>query len=219
MQTQNFVSEQHQNEIITAVKNESDIVFITYSVLERTEEKIKFALAKILEKHNRYDLFTPVYSCIKELISNATKANAKKILMLEGEIKDINDSGDIVKKVRSILNEKSLLEYGLKTKKYGLSTRIYLKVYKKHLSVEVINNIPLTKKEMDRINERIKKSSKYDNIAEFFMENPDPEAEGMGLGLSMVVVLLKNINITHKNFAVTTNGIDKTYAKVLIPLS
>ena len=62
---------------------------------------------------------------------------------------------------------------------------------------------------------RIKKSSKYDNIAAFFMENPDPEAEGMGLGLSMVVVLLKNINITHKNFAVTTNGIDKTYAKVL----
>lgn len=219
MQTNNLVSEQHQNEILTAVKNDSDIVFITYSVLERTEEKIKFALAKILEKHNRYDLFTPVYSCLKELISNATKANAKKILMLEGEIKDINDSLEIVKKVRSILNEKSLLEYGLKTKKYGLSTRIYLKVYKKHLSVEVINNIPLNKKEMDRINDRIKKSSKYDNIAEFYMENPDPEAEGMGLGLSMVVVLLKNINITHKNFAVTTNGSDKTYAKVLIPLS
>ena len=133
MQKENLISEQYQNEIITAVKNENDMVFITYSVLERTEEKIKFALAKILEKHNRFDLFTPVYSCIKELISNATKANAKKILVLEGDIKDLNDSADIVKKVRSILNEKSLLEYGLKTKKYGLSTRVYLKVYKKHL--------------------------------------------------------------------------------------
>ncbi|PKL16957.1 MAG: hypothetical protein CVV49_13595 [Spirochaetae bacterium HGW-Spirochaetae-5] len=219
MQKKNLISEQHQNEIITAVKNENDMVFITYSVLERTEENIKFALAKILEKHNRFDLFTPVYSCIKELISNATKANAKRILVIEGDIQDLNNSADIVKKVRSILNEKSLLEYGLKTKKYGLSTRIYFKVYKKHLSIEVINNMPLTKKEMDKINDRIKKSSKYDNIAAFFMENPDPEAEGMGLGLSMVVVLLKNINITHKNFAVTTNGIDKTYAKLLIPLS
>ena len=219
MQKENLISEQHQNEIITAVKNENDMVFITYSVLERTEENIKFALAKILEKHNRFDLFTPVYSCIKELISNATKANAKRILVIEGDIQDLNNSADIVKKVRSILNEKSLLEYGLKTKKYGLSTRIYFKVYKKHLSIEVINNMPLTKKEMDKINDRIKKSSKYDNIAAFFMENPDPEAEGMGLGLSMVVVLLKNINITHKNFAVTTNGIDKTYAKLLIPLS
>ncbi len=219
MQAENLINKEHQDEIVTAVKNESDMVFITYSVLERTEEKIKFALAKILEKHNRFDLFTPVYSCIKELISNATKANAKKILNLEGEISDSDESSEIIRKVRSILNEKSLLEYGIKAKKHGLSTRVYLKVYKKHLAIEVINNLPLTKKEMDRINDRIRKSSKYDNIAAFFIENPDPEAEGMGLGLSMIVVLLKNINITHKNFAVTTNGTDKTYAKVLIPLS
>ena len=215
----NRISESYQNEIITAVKNESDIVFVSYSSLEKTEEKIKFALAKILEKHNRIDLFTPVYSCIKELISNATKANAKKILQEEGQIKDLNDTEDVVLKVRSILNEKSLIEYGIKAKKYRLSTRTYLKVYKKHLFVEVINNIPLSKREIEKINTKIKKSSKYDNIAEFFMENQDPEAEGMGLGLSMVVVLLKNINITHRNFVVNTDGVRKTYAKILFPLS
>ncbi len=212
-------TESYQNEIITAVKNESDIIFVSYSALEKTEEKIKFALAKILEKHNRFDLFTPIYSCVKELISNATKANAKSILFLEGVIKNPDDAADIVKKVRSILNEKSLLEYGIKAKKHKLSTRVYFKVYKKHLFIEVINNIPLNKKEMNKINDRILKSSRYDNIAEFFMENQDPEAEGMGLGISMVVVLLKNINITHRNFSITTNGTDKTYAKMLIPLS
>jgi len=212
-------AESYENDIIAAVRNESDIVFISYSALEKTEEKIKFAIAKILDKHDRIDLFTPVYSCIKELISNSTKANAKKILVLEGTIKNPDDSEKVVKKVRSILNERSLLEYGLKAKKYHLSTRIYLKVYKKHLFIEVINNLPLSKKEMDRINDRIKKSSKYDNIAEFFMDHPDPEAEGMGLGLSMIVVLLKNINITSKNFVVSTDGASKTYAKILIPLS
>ncbi len=211
--------ESYQNEIITAVRNESDIVFVSYSALEKTEEKIKFALAKILEKHNRIDLFTPIYSCIKELISNATKANAKKILMEEGVIKNPDDTEEVVRKVRSILNEKSLLEYGIKAKQHKMSTRIYLKVYKKHLFIEVINNIPLTKKDMAKVNDRIKKSSRYDNIAEYFMDNPDPEAEGMGLGLSMVVVLLKNINITHRNFVLTTDGTTKTYAKMLIPLN
>jgi len=210
--------ESWQTDIITAVQNESDIVFVTYSALEKTEDRIKFAIAKILEKHDRVDLFTPVYSCIKELISNATKATAKKILIDDGIIKNPDDPVEVVKKVRSILNERSLLEYGLKAKQYHLSTRVYLKVYKRHMFIEVINNIPLTKKEMDRINERIRKSSKYDNIAEFFMENPDPEAEGMGLGLSMVVVLLKNINITSKNFVVSTDGTSKTYAKILIPM-
>ncbi|HPS57419.1 MAG TPA: ATP-binding protein [Spirochaetota bacterium] len=209
----------YQNEIITAVRNESDIVFVSYSALEKTEEKIKFALAKILEKHNRIDLFTPIYSCIKELISNATKANAKKILMEEGVIKNPDDTEEVVRKVRSILNEKSLLEYGIKAKQHKMSTRIYLKVFKKHLFIEVINNIPMTKKDMAKVNDRIKKSSRYDNIAEYFMDNPDPEAEGMGLGLSMVVVLLKNINITHRNFVITTDGTTKTYAKMLIPLS
>ena len=211
--------ESYQNEIITAVRNESDIVFVSYSALEKTEEKIKFALAKILEKHNRIDLFTPIYSCIKELISNATKANAKKILMEEGVIKNPDDTEEVVRKVRSILNEKSLLEYGIKAKQHKMSTRIYLKVYKKHLFIEVINNIPLTKKDMAKVNDRIKKSSRYDNIAEYFMDNPDPEAEGIGLGLSMVVVLLKNINITHRNFVLTTDGTTKTYAKMLIPLN
>jgi len=208
----------YQNEIITAVNNESDIVFITYSAIEKTEDKIKFAIAKILEKYDRVDLFTPVYSCVKELISNATKATAKKILIDDGIIKNPDDPVEVVKKVRSILNEKSLLEYGIKAKQHRLSTRIYLKVYKRHLLIEVINNMPLTKKEMDRINDRIKKSSKYDNIAEFFMENPDPEAEGMGLGLSMVVVLLKNVNITSKNFVVSTDRTTKTYAKILVPM-
>lgn len=211
--------ETYQNEIITAVRNESDIVFVSYSALEKTEEKIKFALAKILEKHNRIDLFTPIFSCIKELISNATKANAKKILMEEGVIKNPDDSEEVVRKVRSILNEKSLLEYGIKAKQHKMSTRIYLKVYKKHLFIEVINNIPLNKRDMAKVNDRIKKSSRYDNIAEYFMDNPDPEAEGMGLGLSMVVVLLKNINITHRNFVLTTDGTTKTYAKMLIPLN
>jgi len=209
----------YQNEIIMAINSESDIVFVTYSSIEKTEEKIKFALAKIFEKYDRVDLFTPIFSCIKELISNATKATAKKILIDDGVIKNPNDPQEVVTKVRKILNERALLEYGLKAKRYNLSTRIYFKVYKRHLFIEVINNIPLSKKEMDKINERIRKSTKYDNIAQFFIENPDPEAEGMGLGLSMVVVLLKNINIPSKNFVVSTDGVSKTYAKILVPMT
>jgi hypothetical protein len=208
-----------QMEVITAIKNQSDIVFISYSGIEDTANKIKFALAKILEKHQKEDIFTPILSCIKELIANATKANAKKILIDEGEIVNPDDIEDVVKKIRSILNEEALLEYGIKAKQKRLSTRIYLKVQGNNLIVEVVNNVPLSYKELKKISERIERSSKYDNIAEFYIENPDPEAEGMGLGLSMVVVLLKNIEISHNNFVVTTDHKNKTYAKILVPLS
>ncbi len=208
-----------QRDVATAIKNEDDIIFITYSALEDTEEKIKFTLAKILEKHGKASIYTPVLSCVKELMANATKANAKKILIDEGVITDIDNTEDVVTKLRTVLNEEALLEYGIKAKAKKLSTRIYLKIQQNNLIIEVINNIPLSKKEQEKISSRIERSSKYDNIAEFYMENPDPEAEGMGLGLSMVVVLLKNINIPYKNFNVSTDEKSKTYARLFIPLT
>jgi len=213
------LNQNFQRSVITAIKNSDDLVFITYSALEDTEEKIKFSLMKILERFHRQEIFTPILSCIKELMANATKANAKKILIDEGKITNPDDPVQVVKQIRSILNEDALLEYGIKAKSKHLSTRIYLKVQNKNLIVEVINNLPLSDKELKKITRKIEQSSKYDNIAEFYMENPDPEAEGMGLGISMVVVLLKNIDIPHNNFVITTDGREKTYAKILIPLS
>lgn len=219
MQTENKKTMQHHNKIITAVNNGNDIVFIVYSLLDKTEKNIRFTLARILEKYNRLDLFTPVYTCLKELITNAMKANVKKILIDEGDIKNPDDRSEALRKIRSILKKKKFLEYGLKVKEHNLSTKIYLRTYQKNLFIEVLNNIPLNETEIDRINLKIKRSSEYDNIAAFFIENPDPEAEGMGLGLSMIVVILKNIHIALNNFSVTTDGSENTSAKMLIPLA
>lgn len=218
MATQTLEKDFHR-EVLTAVRNKSDIVFITYAGIEDTEEKIKFALIKILEQFGREEIFTPLLSCIKELLANATKANAKKILIDEGRIDNPDDPVQVVQQIRTVLNESALLEYGLKAKMRRLSTRIYLKVQKDNLILEVINNIPLTEKEQDKITRKIESSSKYENIAEFYMENPDPEAEGMGLGLSMIVIMLKNIEVSHKNFTVTTDGEKLTHAKIVIPMS
>ncbi len=217
--SESILSKDFHRIVLTAIRNQEDIVFITYSALDQVEEKIVFTLAKILEKHNMVDIFTAVLSCIKELIANATKATAKKILIDEGVIKNPDDPMEVVQKVRSILNKNSLLEYGIKAKDKKLSTRIYFKVKSKNLIVEVINNLPLSEKEYNRMTEKIEQASKYDNIAQIYMENPDPEAEGMGLGLSMIIVLLKNINLSHKNLTLSTDNKSKTYAKILIPLS
>lgn len=208
-----------QRDVITAINNEDDIAFIIYAGLSDTDEKIIFTLAKILEKHNMMEIFTPVHSCLKELIANATKAIAKKILIEEGVITNPDDPKETVKKVRGILKKEILFEYGIKAKIRDLSTRLYLKVKKNNLIVEVINNTPLTNKEYKRMLEKIETASKYDNIAEFYLENPDPEAEGMGLGISMIIVILKNINISYKNFILSSDKKTKTYTKILIPLT
>ncbi|HQK07850.1 MAG TPA: hypothetical protein PLR54_09340 [Spirochaetota bacterium] len=206
------------HEILSAINRNQEIVFVSYSILDETEKNIQFALNKILERHNKSDLYTPVYSSLKELVANAIKANAKYILIEEGEIKDPDDIMEVVNKVRNILNEESLLLYGIKAKQYRLSTRIYLKPQTTRLTIEVINNLPVPQKELERMRERIERSSYYDSIADFYLENPDPTAEGMGLGLSMVVVLLKSVGIPYTNFTLYTDFKSKTVARIIIPL-
>lgn len=206
-------------EILKTVQGGGDVVFVSYSMLDSTEEKIRYALAKALEVRGKEEWITPLFSCIKELTSNATKANAKQILYDEGAINPEDDIIEIVKKVKTILNEEALLDYGIKCKNRRLSTRTYLKFQDDRLVIEVVNNLPLSRRDMHRIENRIDQSSKYDNIAEFYLENPDPAAEGMGLGLSMVVLLLKSINIDYRNFTVTTDNLSKTFARITIPLA
>lgn len=206
------------NALHEAIRKQNEIVIVTYSLLEDTEEKIKFVLAKILEKYQKEEIFTAIFSSIKELIANSMKANAKKILLEEGNIDNPDDYMEVVEKLRTILNEDALLEYGIKAKSKRLSTRIHFHTKNNRLIIRVINNIPLTPKDLERIQERITKSAQYDSIAEFYLENPDPAAEGMGLGLSMVVVLLKSVNIDYRNFTMNTDN-NKTYATFSIPLA
>lgn len=204
-------------EIDSAIDKKSDIVFISYSMLDDTDEKIRYTLQTILKRNNKEEWFTPIFSAIKELTANALKANAKRILIEEGVIKDTDPVLEVVRKLRTILNERAVLEYGIKKKRKSLSTRVFFKLMADGIIIKVINNLPLNNTDLKKINERINISSKYDSIAEFFMDYPDPAAEGMGLGLCMVVTLLKSINIDFKNFSITTDGVEKTYAEMNIP--
>lgn len=204
-------------EIDSAIDKKSDIVFISYSMLDDTDEKIRYTLQTILKRNNKEEWFTPIFSAIKELTANALKANAKRILIEEGVIKDTDPVLEVVRKLRTILNERAVLEYGIKKKRKSLSTRVFFKLMADGIIIKVINNLPLNSTDLKKINERINISSKYDSIAEFFMDYPDPAAEGMGLGLCMVVTLLKSINIDFKNFSITTDGVEKTYAEMNIP--
>jgi hypothetical protein len=205
-------------EIDSAIDMRSDIVFISYSMLDDTDDKIRYTLQNILKSYGKEDWFTPVFSAVKELTANALKANAKRILVDEGVILENDPVLEVVRKLRTILNERAILEYGIKKKKKALSTRVYFAHQPGKIIIKVVNNLPLGNSELTKIKDRINISSRYDSIAEFFMDFPDPEAEGMGLGLCMVVTLLKSINVDHKNFTVTTDGVEKTCAEMNIPI-
>jgi hypothetical protein len=201
------------------IKNEGEIVLAAYSFLEPTELILRYVLETVFHNYGKGDLIDPILSSIKELTTNAIKANIKRILIDEGSIENPNDPLSVLKGIKSVLNEKSLLEYGLKCRDRGLSMRLHVSLQNNTLSVRVIDPHPLTADVNKRMQEKIERAKGYENLATCYLENPDPLAEGMGLGLSMIVVLLKGSGIDPSNFYITSNPEKrKTTATINVPL-
>ena len=197
-----------------------EVVIVAYSLLEKTENILKYILYSTFQRHGRDELLDPVFSSLKELTTNAIKANIKKVLIDEGTIKNPDDPIAVVAAIKSVLNEKSLLEYGLRCMEQNLSMRLHISVDESQVVVRVIDPQALTDDQVDRISKKVEKAKSYENLAMCYLENPDPLAEGMGLGLSMVVVLLKGSGIPSSNFSIESYPDEqKTVAQIIIPLS
>ncbi|MDA3899541.1 MAG: hypothetical protein PF637_03365 [Spirochaetes bacterium] len=212
------MSERVKTLIDSTWEKNGEIVFVAYAMIEKTENSIKYLLNKTFAGCEP-DYAVPVFSCIKELTTNSIKANIKKVLIDEKIIVNPDNKEETLLKLKSILKEDILLEYSIKTKEYGLSTRVYIRKDDRQLVVRVINPVPLTYSQLERISRKMNASRNYDCLAQFYLENPDPEAEGMGLGLSMVTVLLKGSGIDPDSFRVYSDMKKKTVAELNIPLT
>jgi hypothetical protein len=202
------------------LKDGGEVVFTAYSFLEPIESVLRYILDTIFIKNGKIDLLDPVLSSIKELTTNAIKANIKTLLIREGTIVDPNDPMSVLKGIKSVLNEKSLLEYGLKCREEGLSMRLHLSIQPDCLTIRVIDPQSLTSDVNERIQNKINRAKSYESLATCYLENPDPLAEGMGLGLSMIVVLLKGSGIDPDNFFVRSDDkSNKTTACIRVPLN
>jgi hypothetical protein len=207
-----------QNDIDLTWEKEGEVVLIAYSMIKKTEETIKYVLTKAFQDKNE-DLIIPVFSCIKELANNSIKANIKSIMIKEKLISDPEDKFQLISALKKALKEDIFYEYGLKTKEYDLSTRIYIRKEKDEIIIRVINPVPLDYHQLQRISTKMETSQKYNSLADIYLENPDPEAEGMGLGISMITILLKSSGIHPDKFRIYSDMKEKTIAEIAVPLT
>lgn len=208
-----------REQVLTGVSSGKRIVFVTYSLTDSIERQLDFLIAVILKKYEREALQATLYSCLKEIVVNATKANAKRVFFDEHGLKlDDPEHYNIgMQKVKEAISEKWISEYGRKAKDRDMHVSIAVRHSEDGLRIEVTNDSDILPADEDRIRQKLAEGMTYEDLVSFYMKNAD-NTEGEGIGLVMNLMLLKAENINPGLFRIgMVDG--KAMARLEIPFT
>lgn len=191
-----------------------------YGISSEIERRINIAITKIFEHYGRDDLADIIYTCTKELVLNASKANIKRIVFEEHNVDPSDEKSFLIgmMKFKEELSEINLPKYIPKLAEKDLYISVAFFHSQDGVRIEVVNNVSLTEFEDRRIREKLKKAMGYDDLSQFYLEQGD-ELEGAGLGIALIVMLLKGIGIDPALFRISGPGKDFVIARIEVPLT
>jgi len=194
---------------------------LTFFVLdEKVEKEIEAILGDIFNRYKKEEYAGIIFTCIKELIINAAKANLKRILFEEYNM-NIDDEEEYIAgmlRFREELSNSRILTYEAKMRSKNYWVKVSFESNAMGINIEVVNNAHITKIEERRIREKLKKAMSYNDIAQFYLEQGD-EIEGAGMGIALVVMLLKGLGVDPSLFRLGNTKMKQTLIRVEIPLS
>ncbi|MFC1669023.1 hypothetical protein ACFL20_01410 [Spirochaetota bacterium] len=205
------------------VSQNKRIDLFAYSVSREMEKDIREILKLILEKQGYPELREVIYTCLKELVVNAVKANFKNIFF--EDYKEIDKLSSLINYYTALqvfkleLSREEASYLGELAQRSNLKVEIHFETKGSDLCLTVINPVPMIKIEQENVMRKLNDARKCENIAEYFKVNEvDPHKEGAGLGLILVTLMLKSLGIPGENFTVKSY-VDRTVAKLIIPLT
>ncbi len=202
------------------VSEEKHFYIKFYGISEEIERRLNFIISSIFSKYGREDFSDIIYTCVKELVTNASKANIKRIVFEDNNI-DLDDEKSFLEgmiKFREELSERKLPVYIDRLKQKDLYISVAFFYSKNGVRIEVVNNITMEPFEDKRIREKLKKAMGYDDISQFYLEQGD-ELEGAGLGIALVVMLLKGLGVDPSLFRISGPNKPFVLARIEIPLT
>ena len=156
------------------------------------------------------------FTILKEILYNASKANAKRLFFIREEL-DISNPEDYQKGMAIFADEVTMkwADQQAYLDKSHFYIQFDAKIKDNVLYVQAENNAPVLPEEQERIFKRIEAAKKYNDLSDAFMDMSD-STESAGLGLILTQILLKNSGIRRDNFRIEFQG-DKTIAHFKIP--
>jgi HD-like signal output (HDOD) protein len=190
-----------------ALQQENDFS-IRFSVFNKeAESHFNKMVRAFLSFHDILYLRDVVLTIEKELITNAVKANAKRLYFLEQNL-NIESEHDYKSGMTSfkeqVLHDNSPTLLNLS--KTNFRVQVIFTVRSGKMNIKIINNIGIVPEELAKIQEKIKIAYEYTDISDAMSESID-DIEGAGLGLVMAIMVYKNAGFSVNDFSIT--GDDK----------
>ncbi|GAB4443142.1 MAG: hypothetical protein OHK0011_25500 [Turneriella sp.] len=201
------------------IENENRLVVRAYGLTRSTEEFLRGYLRRVLEETGRPELAATLEIILKELTTNAAKANFKKIFFAENQLRidDPDHYEQGIVRFRETFSEQAFREYRQKAQASELLVLIALDYDPDRVILEIRNNVPMTPEEEKRAREKLRLAMSYEDMGQFIMDNAD-ETEGAGLGIMLCLTTMRSASIDPRLLSISTDFRTHTLARVEVPL-
>lgn len=194
------------------VKNAVKANYKYVLIRETLEEKFKEALGRgepglggvasmtdLLNDRELYDKFAEEYTDLEGISARVRKALTQESKIINLKTKAGRESRKYTEQeIVQILECKDLIDIQNKVKKYKVRVQIRMNEFWGSLNIEIMNNAPILKRDLDRIHAKRREFKSYADRGEemnFFIENMDNADGGAGLGYATIDSGLRDMDM------------------------
>ncbi len=205
-----------REKIRNSVRLQMPIEITTYTLSRNMEIYIYDILTAFLEECHEEHLIQSLKYCLGELLTNAKKANTKRVYFKEKGL-DINNPQEYEKgmdqfKVDTLSNIDHYLEL---QKKSGLYIKVLLQFCGLEIKIQIKNKAVLTLDEEKKIRSKIQNAKKFNSIEEVYAKALDP-SEGAGLGIIIIILMLQKVGLGKDNYKCYSTD-RETITEIILP--
>lgn len=190
----------------------------TYTLPREMNEYMEEVLTSFLSELNQSHMCEYLRYCLGELVTNAKKANTKRLFFREKGL-DIYNKDDYERGMENFKEETlNNIKYYLGLQKQaGLYIKLILQTRNNKIKIEVRNNSEITFREYKRIHDKLSRAQQYTSVDQAMTQVID-QSEGAGLGIIIMILMLEKIGLTEENFQILCeNG--ETITRIILPLN
>lgn len=204
--------------ISKAINSGIPLTITTYTLPHEMEVYMGDVLTAFLKGLQQDHMVEYLNYCLNELITNAKKANTKRVYFKQKNL-DITNQADYDEGIKTFKEDtlNNINYYLGLQKKAGLYVKLILQIRNNKIKVEVRNNSSLTVFEYKRIHDKLSRAQQYTSVEDALSQILD-DSEGAGLGLVIMILMLEKIGLTEENFQTLCEN-SETITRIILPLS